>query len=111
MSFLHSLIHSKLASAIKTKKQQPLVDELEDEEATLLPDLSTTAGKKDASSTDSGLEELPDKATVLSSENLVFVNPTPADLALHKLEKVSRCSVRPVKSLLTFVDPIYRFPR
>ncbi|EGG00022.1 uncharacterized protein MELLADRAFT_112211 [Melampsora larici-populina 98AG31] len=90
MKFLHSLIHSKLSLALKTKKSAPDDDDDKDGQGTVTPD--QTAPTDEVS-----IDGLPDEATILSLENLVFVQSTPADVAAHKLEKYSASNGAPAR--------------
>ncbi|EGG08084.1 uncharacterized protein MELLADRAFT_105330 [Melampsora larici-populina 98AG31] len=85
MKFLYSLIHCKLAHALKNKSYDPEDDH---EEPSNQPTMTTPATHQDGLSAESSIEDLPDEATVLSLENLVFVKTTPESLAAHKLDMV-----------------------
>lgn len=92
MRFLHTLIYRKIAHGMK-KKDDVLEDDddgTSDAHAGLSSqDPLTKSSSGDPFTSDSHIEGAEDDPTILAMDNLVFIKPTPANQAEHKLSKVT----------------------
>ncbi|EGF98933.1 uncharacterized protein MELLADRAFT_113091 [Melampsora larici-populina 98AG31] len=86
MSFLHSLIHQKLTVGLK----KPDTDHIEDDESNLPAERGPEASSESLMARDGSdpILDTVDDAAIMSLENLVFLNPTPAEQAAHKLDTI-----------------------